>query len=271
MTFITCFSRILFVSYNQAIKGKTLNFLSWYRMDKNRLIVWLIIIALFSGSWLSGCKPDSVMVIQATPSSPGEVDTVLPQTILLPTPRLEGRITLEEALTKRRSVREYSDNPITSEELGQLLWSAQGVTHPAGYRTAPSAGALYPLEVYVITPVGIYHYNPPEHSLSLHQQGDFRPMLYAAALQQDAVLNASTVFIIAAVYERTEMKYGNKRSPRYVQLEAGHAAQNLLLQVVALDFGAVSIGAFDDEKVKEALSLPDDHQPLYLIPVGHPK
>lgn len=249
----------------------TIVVLSWYGMDKKRLIVWLILIALFSGSWLSSCKPDSVKVVQATPSSPGEVDTVLPQTILLPIPRLEGRITLEEALTKRRSVREYSDNPLTSEELGQLLWSAQGITHPAGYRTAPSAGALYPLEVYVITPVGIYLYDPPEHRLSLHQQGDFRSMLHEAALQQDAVLNAPSVFIIAAVYERTEVKYGNERSPRYVHLEAGHVAQNLLLQVVALDLGAVSIGAFDDDDVKEALSLPDDHQPLYLIPVGHPK
>ena len=184
---------------------------------------------------------------------------------------MEGKITLEEALTKRRSVREYSANPLTSEELGQLLWSAQGVTHPAGYRTAPSAGALYPLEVYVITPVGSYHYNPLEHRLILHQQGDFRPALYAAALKQDAVLNASALFIITAVYERTEMKYGKERSPRYVHLEAGHAAQNLLLQVVALDLGAVTIGAFNDEKVKEALSLPDDHQPLYLIPVGQPK
>jgi SagB-type dehydrogenase family enzyme len=130
---------------------------------------------------------------------------------------------------------------------------------------------LYPLEVYVVTPPGIYHYNPPEHRLSLHQEGDFRPVLYAAALHQYALLNAPAVFIITAVYERTEMKYGNERSPRYVHMEAGHAAQNLLLQAVTLNLGAVPIGAFYDEKVKEALSLPDDHQPLYLIPVGHPK
>jgi SagB-type dehydrogenase family enzyme len=180
-------------------------------------------------------------------------------------------MSLEEALTKRRSVREYSENPLTSEEISQLLWSTQGITHPAGYRTAPSAGALYPLEVYVVTPAGNYHYEPSEHRLNLYQQGDFRPELHTSALRQDAVLNAPAVFVITAVYERTEVKYGRERSPRYVHLEAGHAAQNLLLQAVALDLGGVTIGAFYDEAVKEALSLPDDHQPLYLIPVGHPE
>jgi len=271
MTFITWFLRIFLVFYNQTLLGKMIYFLSWYRMNKNRFIGWSIFVVLLSGFWLSGCKPEGVMVAQVTPSTSGEVDIIPPETILLPTPRSEGRIMLEEALTKRRSVREFSDKLLTSEVLGQLLWSAQGVTHPAGYRTAPSAGALYPLEVYVVTPAGIYHYDPQEHRLNLHQQGDFRPGLHSAALKQDAVLNAPAVFIIAAVYERTEVKYGIERGPRYVHLEAGHAAQNLLLQVVALDLGAVPIGAFYDGKVIEALSLPDDHQPLYLIPVGHPK
>jgi SagB-type dehydrogenase family enzyme len=107
--------------------------------------------------------------------------------------------------------------------------------------------------------------------MSLHKSGDLRPALHATALQQDPVLKAPVVFVIAAVYERTQKKYGEERSPRYVHLEAGHAAQNLLLQAVALNLGSVPIGAFIDEQVKEALSLPDDHQPLYLIPVGHPR
>ena len=240
-------------------------------MNKNRLNGWLILVVLLSGSWLKGCSPGGAAVDQNPPSSTGEVDINVPLTILLPTPRFEGEITLEEALTKRRSIREYSEKPLTLEEIGQLLWSAQGITHPAGYRTAPSAGALYPLEVYVVTPVGNYHYEPSEHRLILHQQGDFRPSLFEAALKQNAVLNAPAVFIIAAVYERTAVKYGQERSPRYVHLEAGHATQNLLLQAVAFDLGGVPIGAFYDEAVKEALSLSDDHQPLYLIPVGHPK
>lgn len=184
---------------------------------------------------------------------------------------MQGSLSLEEALARRHSVREYTDESLTLAELGQLLWAAQGITRPPGYRTAPSAGALYPLEVYAITSEGVYHYHPEEHDLSLHHPGDVRPALYAAALRQEAVLKAPAVFVITGVYERTEQKYGEERSPRYVHLEAGHAAQNLLLQAVALDLGAVPIGAFMDDQVMEVLSLPDDHQPLYLIPVGHPR
>jgi SagB-type dehydrogenase family enzyme len=181
-----------------------------------------------------------------------------------------GTLTLEEALAQRRSIREFSDMPLTLDELGQLLWAAQGITHPAGYRTAPSAGALYPLEIYVLTEESTYHYDPTGHRLRLHQPGDLRPALHGAALEQDAVLNAPAVFVIAAVYERLEGKYGKERSPRYAQLEAGHAAQGLLLQAVALNLGAVPIGAFKDDRVREVLSMPDNHRPLYLIPVGHP-
>jgi len=195
--------------------------------------------------------------------------TTAPQRILLPSPRLKGTLTLEEALAKRRSVREFTELPLTLGELGQLLWAVQGITHPTGYRTAPSAGALYPLEVYVITHEGLYHYDPTEHCLNLHKQGDLRPALYEVALQQEMVLKAPAVFLITAEYERTEKKYGKERSPRYVHLEAGHAAQNLLLQAVALDLGAVPVGAFIDDDVKAVLSLPDAYQPLYLIPVGH--
>jgi SagB-type dehydrogenase family enzyme len=189
---------------------------------------------------------------------------------VLPTPRAIGTLTLEEALAQRRSVREFRDVSLTLEELGQLLWAVQGITHPAGYRTAPSAGSLYPLEIYGVTQERMYHYDPVRHRLSLHQQGDLRLALFNAALQQEPVLKAPAVFVISAVYERTEKKYRKERSPRYVHLEAGHAAQNLLLQAVALDLGAVPVGAFVDNKVKEVLSLPVDNQPLYLIPVGRP-
>jgi SagB-type dehydrogenase family enzyme len=180
-------------------------------------------------------------------------------------------VALEEALGSRRSVREYGDQPLTTAELGQLLWAAQGITNERGFRTAPSAGALYPLEIYLLTPEGVFHYEPQHHRLGLVSQDDARPALHQAALKQEQVLRAPAVFVLAAVYARTAQKYGQERSPRYVHLEAGHAAQNLLLQATALGLGAVPIGAFHDQEVQKALSLPADHQPLYLIPVGHPR
>jgi SagB-type dehydrogenase family enzyme len=239
------------------------------------MVEGLVRVVIFSMFLLAACAPwdlsgEKRSGAQATSTRGGKVITPAPQTIVLPTPRAKGTLTLEEALTKRRSVREFNNVPLSLEELGQLLWAVQGITHPAGYRTAPSAGGLYPLEVYIITQEGVYHYEPAGHRLSLHQQGDLRPALYVAALQQDPVLKAPAVFVITAIYERTEKKYGKERSPRYVHLEAGHAAQNLLLQAVALELGAVPVGAFNDNKVKGALLLPDSHQPLYLIPVGHP-
>lgn len=216
---------------------------------------------------LTGCSPDKSP--STTPSVVAESPTTPSQVIILPKPDLNGTLSLEEALANRRSVRDYSDKPLTIEEIGQLLWAAQGITDTSGHRTAPSAGALYPLEIYVLLPDGFFHYIPAEHHLVLQKPGDLRTRLHTAALQQDSILNAPAIFVITAVYARTESKYGKERSPRYVHLEAGHAAQNLLLQAVALDLGAVPIGAFLNDQVIEVLSLPDDHKPQYLIPVGN--
>ena len=179
-------------------------------------------------------------------------------------------VSLEEALARRRSVRQYSEQVLTVAEIGQLLWAAQGITSEQGYRTAPSAGALYPLELYLLTTEGVFHYEPQNHRLSAVSRGDSRQALFRAALEQEPVREAPAVFVVAAVYARTLQKYGEDRGPRYVQMEAGHAAQNLLLKAAALDLGAVPMGAFHDQGVREALGLPVDHQPLYLIPVGHP-
>ncbi len=190
--------------------------------------------------------------------------------IPLPPPAVSGDKSLEEVLAQRRSVREFGDQLLTTAQIGQLLWAAQGITHEQGHRTAPSAGALYPLELYVATSEGVFHYDPASHQLLQTKQGDPRANLYQAALRQESVRQAPAVFIVAAVYERTASKYGSERSPRYVHLEAGHATQNLLLQAVALGLGAVPIGAFEDEEVRQAVGLPTDHRPLYLIPVGHP-
>ena len=191
--------------------------------------------------------------------------------IILPSPRFEGELSLEEVMKQRRSVREYSRENLSTDEVGQLLWAVQGITHPRGYRTAPSAGALYPLEIFLVLPAGVYYYDPNVNRLYLHQRGDYRSELHVVTLEQDSILDASAVFVITAVYERIEAKYGADRGPRYVYIEVGHAAQNLLLQATALDLSGVPVGAFYDEQVKRVLSLPQDHQPLYLIPVGHPK
>ncbi|HSV86877.1 MAG TPA: SagB/ThcOx family dehydrogenase [Levilinea sp.] len=216
------------------------------------------------------CAPVELQEV-SEPSPQAEAEILVEDLITLPDPVLVGTMTIEETMAKRRSVRSYSEELLTVEEIGQLLWSAQGITHPAGLRTAPSAGALYPLEVYAITQEGVYHYDPHQHTLSLHLEGDLRPALHVAALGQDSVLEGPLVVAITVVYERTEVRYGMERTPRYVYLEVGHAAQNLLLQAVALELGAVVIGAFFDNQVKSILSLPANEHPIYLIPVGHPR
>jgi len=194
-----------------------------------------------------------------------------PKVIQLPPPQLKGQMPVEQALAKRRSVREFKTTALTEQELSQLLWAAQGITSRDGLRTAPSAGALYPLEVYVATAQALYHYDPRQHVLEQRLAGDLRPALFRAALEQEAVRDAPAVFVFAAVYERTSRKYGAARSPRYVHMEVGHAAQNLLLEAVALGLGGVPVGAFDDSKVQKTLGLPPEEKPVYLVPVGHPR
>jgi SagB-type dehydrogenase family enzyme len=217
-----------------------------------------------------------IVMMQAAPAkaaqraNAGEELGARSQKVALPAPAKVSRMSLEEALAKRRSVREFAAKPLAKEQLGQLLWAAQGVTHEDGMRTAPSAGALYPLEIYVATSAGFSHYLPSSHELERRSDRDLRPELYRAALRQDQVLKAPAVFVITAVYERTSRKYGD-RGPRYVHLEAGHAAQNLLLEAVALGLGAVPVGAFDDVQIQKALALPAEQQPIYLIPVGYPR
>jgi SagB-type dehydrogenase family enzyme len=202
--------------------------------------------------------------------NPGPLTGLSEDGMALPPPRGKSHVSLEEALVHRRSVRDYTEKSLTWEEIGQLLWALQGITSDWGGRTAPSAGALYPLEVYVVSAEGVHHYLPQGHRMEVVSSSDVRQALWAPALLQNWVREAPAVFIIAAVYERTERKYGF-RSERYVNLEAGHACQNLLLQAVALDLGAVPVGAFYDDQVQAALGLAADHKPLYLVPVGHPR
>jgi SagB-type dehydrogenase family enzyme len=164
---------------------------------------------------------------------------------------------------------------LTLASVGQLLWAAQGVTSSTGERTAPSAGALYPLEIFLAAgtvdglAAGVYRYSPQDHALRLHLADDRRRELAAAALEQSAVEDASAVLVIAAVYARTARKYGT-RAERYVHIEVGHAAQNVYLQAQALGLGTVIIGAFDDEAVGRVLELDPAEASLALMPVGTP-
>ena len=194
--------------------------------------------------------------------------------ISLPAPRQDSGFSLERALHERRSVREFSKAALTQEEVSQLLWAAQGITSREGLRTAPSAGALYPLELYLAAgnvqnlDPGIYKYVPAGHKLKKIMAGDQRREL-AAALSQDCVANAAAVLVFTAVERRTTRKYGS-RGVRYMHIEVGHAAQNVFLQATALGLGAVVVGAFDDDRLRETLKLPEGEAPLYLMPLGRP-
>jgi SagB-type dehydrogenase family enzyme len=192
----------------------------------------------------------------------------------LPEPQLKSDVSLEESLQNRRSIRQYSNTPLKLEDVSQILWSSQGITSEYGWRTAPSAGGLYPLEVYLIAGSvynlnsGVYKYISASHSLTLFISKDLREELAGAALDQIPVKIGAIDIVISAVYERTTQKYG-ERGIRYTHIEAGHAAQNILLQSTALSLGAVPIGAFDDNLVKKLLGMPEDENPLYIIPVGN--
>jgi len=212
--------------------------------------------------------------------------------IRLPAPSTEGGTPLVQAISARRSVRAYDGKPIPLAAVSQLLWAAQGVTQPApkapatwnpkwgewrgGLRAAPSAGALFPLEVYVLaTSVdgldrGLYRYIPAEHALvrAGSAEANAKDLAQAALMQQD-IAQAPVAVVITGVYERTAVKYGD-RAQRYVHIEVGAAAENLMLQADALGFGTVYIGAFNDAAVSKTLGLPADHAPLAIIPIGHP-
>jgi len=186
----------------------------------------------------------------------------------LPEPASDGRMSVEAALAKRASVRHFTSVPLALSQISQILWAAQGITRNGWGRTAPSAGALHPLELYLALRDGFFHYIPDNHQLMHVPDSVLIEDLATAALGQQCIRDSSAVVVITAVYERIEQKYG-RRGERYVKVEAGHAAQNILLQAVSLGIGAVPVGAFYDEDVRKALGLPSDHEPLYLIPLGH--
>ena len=230
-----------------------MNYIKWLVV----LLVFMILL-VFSG----GCG-----------RSDGSAITNNGTSIALPEPRHDSDTSVEGALLERRSVRSFREAALTLEQLGQLLWSAQGITDSSGKRTAPSAMALYPLEVYAVVgnvkgvSPGVYKYRPQSHELVKTLDGDQRKALSPAATGQMSVSQGAIDIVITAVYERTTRQFG-ERGIRFVHMEAGHAAQNIYLQAVALKLGTVTIGAFDDDSVKKVLGLSANEEPLYIMPVG---
>ena len=221
----------------------------------------------------------AILILQITfwPKDENQITTsstlILDESISLPEPSYESNFSLEEALLKRRSTREYSGEPLTLDEISQILWAAQGITHEKRLRTAPSAGGLYPLELYVVVgdvegiETGIYRYIPNENILLKIVDGDKRSNITDAALGQEWVENAAINIVITAIYERTTVKYGD-RGIRYAHIEVGHTAQNICLQATALNLGVVTVGAFHDDKVIHILNLSQDEKPVYIISIG---
>lgn len=197
-------------------------------------------------------------------------DSMKEDVIILPAPDTKGNVTVEAAISKRRSVRAFSDKELTLKEISQLLWAAQGITDKKGHRSSPSAGALYPLEIYLTKKDGLYKYIPDGHKIRRVSDKDLRNSLQSAAFSQSSVSTASVDIIICAVYERVKSRYAD-RGTRYTDIEVGHAAQNVHLQAIALGLDSVPIGAFNDNAVFKLLSLPEDETPLYIIPVGYKK
>lgn len=195
--------------------------------------------------------------------------------ILLPKPSKDGEISVEEAIASRRSIRQFRPGAIELRQLSQLLWAAQGITDPRGFRAAPSAGALYPLEIFIVTgeveelEEGIYHYDVEEHALELRREGDLRHEIAIAASNQMWIKDAPAIVVVCAIYERTTRKYGS-RGERYVHMETGHVGENIYLQAGSLGLACTVVGAFLDDEVRRILDVSEEIKPLYLIPIGKP-
>jgi len=197
--------------------------------------------------------------------------------ILLPKPSFDGKISVEKAIKERRTIRDFKERSLPLSHLSQLLWAAQGITDlREGKRAAPSGGALYPLDIYVIagkkgveqTEVGVYHYVPQTHSILLISKGDHREEIASSSLRQMWMAKAPVIFVITAEYKRITGKYG-ERGIRYALIEVGHVGQNLFLQAETLGLGVGIVGAFYDEQVSKVMGTPPEHEPLLVMPVGY--
>jgi SagB-type dehydrogenase family enzyme len=229
-----------------------------------------------SGTFKRGRSSGSILLLMMASTfgtaRPAAAPAIGP--VPLPSARTSGTVSVEAALRRRRSVREFSKEPLSLAQISQLLWAAQGITSSDGLRTAPSAGALYPLEIDLVAgnvaglESGVYRYVPAAHHLLIVRKGDVRAALARAALQ-NWVQTAPAIVIVAAATARTAARYG-RRAERYVQIEVGCAAENLALQAAALELGTVVVGAFDDGQIARIARLAADESPFLLMPVGKP-
>ena len=195
----------------------------------------------------------------------------------LPPEKIERTVSVEQAISQRRTVRTFISEPLELHQFSQLLWAAQGITEKSGFkRSAPSAGALYPMDVYVVAgkdsvaqiEAGVYHYEPQGHMVSLVTGGDLREALSRASLSQMWMAKAPVDIVITAEYSRATIKYG-KRGVRYAMIEAGHIGQNLFLQAEALGLKAGIVGAFHDKEIIRVMNISSSHEPLLIIPIGY--
>ena len=248
------------------------------------LLLLLLAIALSACATIGQAAPASPSSTQGASSGATTNEPIndSPFIYILPEPATDGTVSVEAALANRRSHRHFQDTPLTTAQLSQILWAAYGITSPmpdrpslrGGLRTTPSAGALYPLEIYVIVgnveglEPGVYRYISEDHTLERVIYGDIRAELTEAALRQRMVRDAPITLFYSAVFSRMTPRYG-ERGILYTYIEVGHSAQNVYLQAEALGLGTVAIGAFIDEHVREILNLPEDQEPLYLMPIGY--
>ncbi len=225
---------------------------------------WLAAIGLFA-------------ILPPKKAAPQSVRQILGASMKLPKPNTKGQLTVEQAIQQRRTVRAYSQQLISLEGLSQLLWSAQGITGRRGLkRAAPSAGALYPMDLYAVVghravnqlEAGVYHYDPQEHGLTMVNKQDLRKVVARACLSQMWMASAPIHLVITAEYQRITGKYG-QRGIRYAFIEAGHIGQNLFLQAEALGLKAGIVGAYHDEKLIEIMAIPRTHEPLLVMPIGY--
>jgi SagB-type dehydrogenase family enzyme len=196
--------------------------------------------------------------------------------IKLPPPSHQGKVSVAEALKKRRTMRQFAQRGLDLSQVSQLLWGTDGQSDPRGLRTAPSAGATFPLEIYLVVgergvtglAPGLYHYRPDSHTLELTHKGDLRSAVARASLHQTWMAEAPVMVVFAAEYRRCLARYG-ERGVRYTHMEVGHAGQNLFLQAEALNLSCGIVGAFEDRNLKEILHLPQPHEPLLIMPAGY--
>jgi SagB-type dehydrogenase family enzyme len=240
-------------------------------MERKQKLVLIILIIIFIGVVSAYYFSESNKTVYTTRQ--------IISYISLPTPALTGNLSVEAAIKNRRSVRQYSNQSVTLANVSQILWAAQGITDTQNnLRAAPSAGQVYPLEVYVIAgpnvsglQEGVYHYVPSNNTLEMYMNGDLRSDLAGIANGQPWVKQAQLDILITGDYQKMIDKYPDKAlSTRFVDLEAGHAGENIYLQAEALGLATVSLGSFNENQLIQRFELPSNETPLYIFPIGHP-